>query len=495
MKTPRPHQARGLDAIRASARRGNNRILVVAPCGSGKMFLSACLIEAAVKKGNSGIFFADKRELVKHQQAELTDLGVQFGVLMADDDKRSAVLRAHVISKDTLWSRAIKRGTIQMPHGDVVCFDEAHRSMAKTWQAVAEHYKDSFIVGFTATPCRTDGRGLGDFYQDLIVMATYKGLQAADHLVPVRIFAPHKPDLKGLKCRAGDYEKGKLEKRMDQQTLVGNIVEDWKKRGENRGTVAFAAGVNHSIHIRNEFRRAGISAEHIDGKTEKAERDDILERTQIGLIQVLCNCDVMTEGVDVPRLKCAILARPTKSMGRWRQMCGRIMRPYPGYTDALILDHSASWEIHGFPDEDIEWSLDTTERIQDRVQKQREKQDANKDPFACPECKAVYRGPQCPYCGHRPKRKEKKVAMVAGKLHEAQRRAARQDGEGEKQKYWDRKCLGVCIGTKKKVGAAYHMYKGRYGCGPGNQLERVPRGKYQWNMTAEDFYDKHVIGE
>ena len=93
--------------------------------------------------------------------------------------------------------------------------------------------------------------------------------------------------------------------------------------------MVFATGVGHSIHIRDEFRKSGVSCDHLDGSTPKDERDDILQKLAAGAIDVVTNCMVLTEGWDMPDVGCAVLARPTRKMGLYRQMIGRVLRPAP----------------------------------------------------------------------------------------------------------------------------------------------------------------------
>ena len=106
--------------------------------------------------------------------------------------------------------------------------------------------------------------------------------------------------------------------------------------------MVFATGVQHSVHIRDEFLKSGVACDHLDGSTPKDERDDILAKLACGAIDVVTNCMVLTEGWDMPEVGCCVLARPTKKMGLYRQMIGRVLRPAPGKPDAIVIDHSAA---------------------------------------------------------------------------------------------------------------------------------------------------------
>ena len=162
---------------------------------------------------------------------------------------------------------------------------------------------------------------------------------------------PEHPDLTGVRVERGDYMERQLAERMDQAKLIGDIVEHWHRLAGSGKTVVFATGVAHSVHIRDEFLRSGVLAEHIDGTTPTEERDAILARLSRGETEVVTNCMVLTEGWDQPDVSCIVLARPTKHMGLYRQMIGRVLRPAPGKEYALVLDHAGAVFQHGFVEE------------------------------------------------------------------------------------------------------------------------------------------------
>src|SRR5262245_60789637 len=188
---------------------------------------------------------------------------------------------------------------------------------------------------------------------------------------------------------------------MNTDALVGDIVEHWLKYGERRRTVVFAVGVEHSVHIRNEFIAAGVRAEHLDGDTPISERDAILARLKSGETEVVTNCMVLTEGWDMPEVGCCILARPTKQMGLYRQMIGRVLRPADGKPDAIILDHSGAVYRHGLPEDHVEWTLDVDGRAENPVQEKRQRGEEPKL-RECPSCKVVMSAPPCSACGWMP---------------------------------------------------------------------------------------------
>ena len=202
-----------------------------------------------------------------------------------------------------------------MPQADLVIVDEAHHAPADTYRRVLAKYPDAIVIGLSATPCRKDGRGLGNLFEVLIECPQIAELIDGKYLVPTIIYAPTTPDLRGVRTQAGDYVESQLAERMDKAELIGDIVTHWHRHAERRRTVVFATNVAHSIHLRDEFVKSGVKAEHLDGSTPTEDRDAILRRLANGDTEVICNCAILCEGWDSPEVSCLVLGRPTKSLG------------------------------------------------------------------------------------------------------------------------------------------------------------------------------------
>src|SRR5215469_6847802 len=320
------------------------RILLVAPTGAGKTIIAAAIILDYLRRGKRVLVLCHRREIIAQTDGKLRELNVWSGIIMAGETALP-LARVQLASVATLWARAMRKGPngkarMELPDADLVVVDECHHATAKTWRAIIDAYPNAIILGLTATPCRGDGRGLGEIFETMIQCPQVAELIDLGHLVRSRVYAPSAPDLKGVDVSNGDYAESQLADRMDKTELVADIVATWHRYGERRRTVCFATGVGHSIHLRDQFIASGVRAEHIDGLTPKDERDASLERLASGELELVTNCMVLTEGWNMPEVGCCILARPTWKMGLYRQMIGRVLRPAPGKTDALILDHS-----------------------------------------------------------------------------------------------------------------------------------------------------------
>jgi DNA repair protein RadD len=272
------------------------------------------------------------------------------------------------------------------------------------------------IIGLSATPARGDGRGLGNIFDRIIPAPQTADLIPLNHLVGTRVFAPHDPDLKGVQTKAGDYVESQLAERMDKAELVGDIVEHWLRLAGRQPTIAFCCNVAHSKHTCDQFRLAGVLAEHIDASTPAKERKAILEKLAKGEIEVVCNCGILTEGFDAPNVGCIIMARPTKSAVLFRQMIGRGLRTAPGKTHCLVLDHSGAVFRHGFAEDRVEWTLHEDRRAENPTHSARSARHET-SLCTCPECSAVrMQGQPCTACGWRPQPKAKPVDVIDGAL-------------------------------------------------------------------------------
>jgi superfamily II DNA or RNA helicase len=269
-----------------------------------------------------------------------------------------------IASVQTLWARCVRTDKAPLPRAELIIVDEAHHIAAQTWRKILEAYPNARRIGLSATPCRSDGRGLGNYFDELIEGPQIPELIVQKHLVPTVYYAPDEPDLRGVETRQGDYVVNQLANRMNRDDLVGDIVSNWHKLAQGRKTLVFCVDVAHSAHVRNEFVKSGVRAEHVDGSTPKTERDAILARLASGETQVVCNCMVLTEGFDLPAIGSIMLARPTKQIGLFRQMAGRGLRPAPGKTNLILIDHSGAVYRHGLLEDRVEWTLDVTKRAE-----------------------------------------------------------------------------------------------------------------------------------
>lgn len=420
----RGNQDEAIDGIRHSASRGNKNILLHAATGFGKTVVASGLISLASQKGNPSLFLANRRELIYQAKRTINEFGIDAGVIMAGV-KPELHKDVQIASMQTYGRRIDLDELICNPwfhRAKMIIVDEAHGSISPSYQSILKNYKGkALIIGLTATPCRGDGRGLGEFYDDIVTTADIGSLIRQKYLVPVRYFCPDMPDLRKIGTVAGDYDKKELGVRMDKKKLVGSIVENWLKICPTRQTIVFAVNVSHSIHIVESFRAVGIMAEHIDARTPTAEREAILTRLKSGITQIVSNVGILTEGFDFPNASCIVLARPTKSLGLYLQMAGRGLRIFEGKSDCILIDHGGCVYNHGRIEWEREWSLDGEEKAWKEIDYKAKEKSLMK----CRACDCVFEGQAfCPDCKTPLQKFGKEVEIIEAELKELDKQKA-----------------------------------------------------------------------
>ena len=471
----RDYQLHAIEAVRGSYRKGNRRPLLVSPTGSGKTLMFSYISAGMAQNGKRVLILAHRRELLKQISNALRAVGVRHAV-MAGGARGIPIANVVVASVFTL-ARRLKH----FPKPDLIIGDEAHHfTPQSTWGQCIKAFPSAHVLGVTATPERLDGKGLGLMFDDMVIGPTVAELTEQGFLTPAEVYAPSKPDLKGLRTRMGDYVNAELESAMDKPSITGNAVHHYRKLADGKLAIAFCVSVKHAKDVAEEFRRAGYSASHIDGGMDERERDQVLKDFENRKIQILTSCDLVSEGFDLPAVEVAILLRPTKSLSLYLQQVGRAVRPSPGKTTTIVLDHAGNTAVHGFIDEHREWQLTSDSA--------RKSNNGEKPPVvrSCPQCFAMHRpSPVCPKCGHVYKVASRRIEQVDGELVQISRADETQVSTSD----WGRQ-FQVLTGVARKRGYQ-HPEKWAFNVICGKEAARLSKmrgtpGKTTNGLTLEE---------
>ena len=455
----RQYQVDSINDLRKAILKGHKRIVLQLATGGGKTTIASEMIRKANEKGKKCLFLADRIELVEQTSKRLDYEGIDHGIIMGNHERYKPHSINQVCSPQTLARRAT-------PAADLVIIDECHVAYGihkKMMQAMP----NTIFIGLSATPFT---KGLGKLYSNLVVGATTTKLTDEGYLVPVKVFAPSKPDLTKLRTVAGDYDEKELFARVNKPKLVADIVDTWIKRGENRPTIGFAVNVLHSQALCEQFKDRGIRAAHIDSYMPTKLREQLVNDFKDGYIKVLFNVGILDKGFDYPQASCLIMARPTKSLMLYIQQAGRVLRPHPTKEDAIILDHAGNTQAHGFVTDDLPQELDdgTKRKVEPSQKKQEEKG------TLCTSCAYVKKKYEykCPCCGFTPKKKDAGIDVEKGDLLEVTRTKITMV---DKQKLYS-ELLYVEVEKGYKRGFAAQMYRNKFGVWPKglNDIPRIP---------------------
>lgn len=350
----------------------HRRVMAQLPTAGGKTVVFAGIVSEFVSRGEGVLVLAHRTELIKQAHGKIFDaLGRRVGVGMIKSGIHPSPLApVQVASVQTLARRA-------KPAAGLVIIDESHHASAKTYRDILNHYPHAFILGVTATPCRTDGTGFDDLFDVLVCGPSVAEMIGRGYLCPVRVLAPDpsaRIDMKGAKTRkGGDYLEGELTERVDK--VLGEVVPTWQEYAQGKQTLVFVPSIESGEKVLEEYRSAGIGAELLTGKTGEKDRERMISQFAKRAYPVLVNVGVLTEGTDIPIVEAIQNLRPTVSLALWLQILGRAMRLHPDKTEAIVIDHTENWLHHGLPEQPRIWTLkgiETTEMKEKREREDRE---------------------------------------------------------------------------------------------------------------------------
>jgi DNA repair protein RadD len=347
------HQQRALLSVALSPAR---RLLVVAPTGSGKTTIGCELVRAAVQSGRTALWLAHRIELIDQAAERLQSYGIPCGIILACDERLDPSQAVQVASVQTLVRR-------QMPPAELVICDEAHHAAAPSYLKILDAYPSARIIGLTATPWRTDGRGLGDVFDDILVAAKYSELIVAGIIIRPTIYTQNIEGLARIRTIAGDYDQGALSELMGGDKLIGDALDMYNKHARGLSTIVYCVSKAHAMAVNLRYKSAGIDCAYLDCDTSKSEREIINYSLKNKPGFVVTQCSIYSEGVDIVQLFAVQVLRPTKSKTLWMQMAGRVMRTATGKTHCVILDHGGCVRRLGDPSKDRNYYLEPTRKI------------------------------------------------------------------------------------------------------------------------------------
>ena len=451
-----PDQQDLIDRVRA-AMRHSKAVLCQSATGSGKTVMGAYMIGKAREKGTRCLFVVPRRELLRQTAETLESYQIPFGYVSA------GYAPNRLASVQLATSGTLARRLEDAPRAGLVFIDECHHGGGELERIIA-HYKaqGAWIIGLSATPLKMSGKGMGEWYHALECGPSIAQLMEDGRLSQYRMFAPHRPNLDGIKTVMGDYAKAEVSSRMEEDmVLTGNAVRHYATHAPGRLNVAFCTSVKHAELVAGEFRAQGIPAAAISGAMKDDERARIIRAFARRELHVLTNCSLLTFGFDLASaaqmdvtIESMSDLSPTKSLPWQLQKWGRVLRrkDQPAY----IFDHAGNVDRHDLPDDDREWTLDG-----------KAKRASTAEPTVpvrqCPKCYFVARpSPCCGNCGFVFPIASRTVEEVEGELAEMTERnrkvAVRQE-QGRAQTLDD--LLAVAARTGKKPGWARRVWIAR----------------------------------
>ena len=387
-----------VEKTRQALSRGS-RVCLTLPTGGGKTVLAAEIIRRALAKGRRCLFIVHRQELAEQAAATLRVAGLHPTLLLAGTSVGICQTPCQVAMAQTLTRRTASmrsRNLTPRHRPDIVFFDECHHITASTWKSISDAcraWNPSLLeVGLTATPRRTDGKGLDERFDELVLGPSIGRLVEMRRLSPFTLVSTRNnlsALRRSLKKRGSDFDSRSQSEAVGgrMEVIVGDTLELYRRHADGAQAIFFGADIAHSKETAAAFRAAGIKAAHIDGKTDIFARQRAIGDFRRGELKVICNFGIINEGFDVPNASCVILARHTSSEIFYLQALGRGLRYVDGKT-AVLIDQAANWRDLGLPDDERGWSLSGMSAEQT---KERTAAAASRSYRLCKPCQAVHK--------------------------------------------------------------------------------------------------------
>lgn len=497
MITPRPYQMDGINSIRDNFKSGSNCVVYVLSTGGGKSVILMYIASNAEKKGSTTYAVAHKSELIEQLSLTLCKAGVEHN-LIVPKNKLSAIKMAQYKSFGRVFfnpSSNMYVGSVQtinkrldsLQKANLIILDEGHHYTEDSeWSKLIHDNPDAKTLLLTATPARTDkkglGRGQGGFADSMVIGPNMGWLIDNGYLSQYRVYTTSKQwNLDGVRTgKDGDYTGKSLEKVADKPSIIGDAVSHYKKIAYGMKAMCFSVSIEASKHTCDMFNANNVPSVHVDGSMSDSERRKAIKDYADGKYMMICCESLIDEGFDLEAISqikgatidCLIDLSPTKSIIRSMQRWGRILRPKEGKT-AIIIDHAGNILRHGLPDMEREWSLDG------EVKTSKNNGEKTIAIRTCPQCFRIHLPePECPECGFIYPTQQRTVEEKDGELVELT------EEDKSKIKYemkWTKRKeqakaetldelieLGKQRGYKNPTGWAKHMFRAREAKKPHN---------------------------
>lgn len=394
----RDYQLLIYNSIRDSLHKHLNPCAVL-PCRSGKSYIIKEICDRAAIRNSNVLILAHRRLLLRQHSRLISNCRLE--------------------SVFTEVNHLGEHGRV-----DLIIIDEAHISAASSYQKVCEYYNCP-VIGFTATARRLDNKPL-NIFNVIINGVDADTLISRGLIAPYDLYAPKlNIDLSNVSMSGSDFNNEELSEVMCDKKIYGDIIKYYKQYADGLSAIAYCTNIKHSKSICDLFNTNNIPARHIDASTPESERDRVIQDFKDGKFTILCNCNLISEGITLPECECCLLLRPTQSETLYIQQSCRCLTPLPNKR-SIIIDYVGNCYTHGMPTEKRVYEL-----------KPSKIRNSSREPEivvrCCKNCLRCYSGNDriCPYCGFdngkTKKQIEEDTKAELERITEIHRKAARRE--------------------------------------------------------------------
>lgn len=337
--------------------------MVQMPTGTGKTYVMAVVVRWFLETYSKGEVWliAHRKELVEQMERTLDRFALDYG---EKDDELTAKVRIRVLSIQWLTKNI---GDLEKNgfRPGLIIVDEAHHSLATSYQDVFIRNHKALKIGMTATPCRMKQASFGTLFSRLITSPStrdfiMRGYLASYNYVVIGMKSTDQQIINQLKGRGGDgdYSIKEMDEKLNIPPAIRRLYNSVMKYAAGKKGIVYAIDIDHAKAIAECYNALGIKAVALDSKAAAKTRKKAVEAFREGELDCLVNVNLFDEGFDCPDVEYIQMARPTLSLAKYLQMVERGLRinKKDPKKVCMIIDNVGNYRKFGLPDRYRDWN-------------------------------------------------------------------------------------------------------------------------------------------
>ena len=338
-------------------------VMVQMPTGTGKTYVMAAVVRWFLETYSKGEVWliAHRKELVEQMERTLDRFALEYGEKdeVVEEKVRIRVLSIQWLTRNIgdLEKNGFKPG--------LIIVDEAHHSLATSYQDVFIRNHKALKIGMTATPCRMKQASFRTLFSRLITSPSIKDFILHGYLAPCNyVVIGEKSTEQQIvnllidRSGDGDYSVKEMEEKLNVTDVIRRLYNSVVKYAYGKKGIVYAINIDHAKAIAEYYNALGIKAVALDSKTAAKTRKKAVEAFREGELDCLVNVNLFDEGFDCPDVEYIQMARPTLSLAKYLQMVERGLRinKKDPKKVCMIIDNVGNYRKFGLPARYRDWN-------------------------------------------------------------------------------------------------------------------------------------------